>query len=318
LRCEFTEIKEQQMTRRKTFKQTLDQANLHLGARLYAPYDPGQPGILADVALSEDRQKLIHGAERDLQHREETWNECLEDFVGLHGAWGEPERIVSFAQRYGSLGFCGHRSEEPTILPSAVFWECEKCKGVPLDRDGTKPHEPLEAWRVCIRQARAALLVAAQLRFNLPVRTEDISDLFADSRHFNPESIDPKTGCHPLTSRDNASFWVCTLVNLWCRHGFANIEIRPNREDEGGIRLHLEGKALLGALGLRLAAVLTSADRRFHCVVPNCGEALPAGSKPRRDKPPMCTFHANEEDLKRRRLKYDETHEERKRKRKPR
>src|SRR5450759_4405152 len=110
---------------------------MHLGAKLYVPYDPGSPGFWRDVALSSDGLYLVHGTGGNGRPSEESWDEGLEDFVGLQGGRGKPENIVLFAQRYGSIGFCGHRSPEPSLLPSALTWECKKC-GPLRDRDDTK------------------------------------------------------------------------------------------------------------------------------------------------------------------------------------
>ena len=193
----------------------------------------------------------------------------LPEFVAL--AEAEPDAVLKFAQRWGVLRLCDQH-ELPVTHAVRAFHVRGGDPAISRCRTPRSSHgfyEPIDAWRVFARQARAIVRTAGHQARGRAALPEDLALLWdAQAR--------------PVLRIRGEQRVLVDAVNVWL--GVANVGVFLTSR-EGGRKLVFSG-GLFGAIGMRLAAAITGSPDFAICC--QCGATYTPGRTPASTKPNYC------------------------------
>ncbi|HZQ38900.1 MAG TPA: hypothetical protein VFD32_23450, partial [Dehalococcoidia bacterium] len=206
-----------------------------------------------------------------------------------------PNRIRGFARRWGVLGIC-----EEHGLPSAHnagpaspalrravpgFAACEPHQITPPDGvPGPVYVEPVAAWQLLIKQIRAILALAFDLR-----RGDDGQE--ADWRVvLKLLGVTKASFGRRLATQGREARWhlLVNAANYFLELAGARPEVRrvPTSADGDGMEIAIGQRSLIGALAVQLAMVV--ADRDGLALCSGCGCFYDREDRPRRGQENFC------------------------------
>jgi hypothetical protein len=211
-------------------------------------------------------------------------SQLLKEFIDLHDAEGEPDRILAFAARYGNLDFCEHWSTSSTHSLMRIRAACPECPRFPVRRPNHDRLCPLDAWVAAARHMRAILSLAADLRAGVPTPREDYEAAGWGWLSDNYLSYgDPPQWGHLYSA---LQFWTSLADGL----GVDPIYLK-DRDADIKWRLHVRLKATgdtgpRSSLVAQLLAVLNSEPGIYRC--DECRAPHARRRRPPKGKPGRC------------------------------
>lgn len=212
----------------------------------------------------------------------------LERFVALSGA--APERVVTYARRWGVLGICRHSlpmTHNPPPIP-------RKPGGVPMTwcyplgwREGAL-WEPIAAWRRYAAQMRALLNIGARVQDGKPGRAEDWQVLYPHPEELvaapavvRPGTFGPWWGHDAEADRAGVAYQLKEWLSM------ARVELEPAWDEPNRLVLRLAVGGLFGALIVQLMLAITRTDGLAICSA--CGVAYIPKRRPAANRRRYCT-----------------------------
>ena len=196
----------------------------------------------------------------------------LSEFIAL--ADSPDERILEYARRFGSFGFCKHGDPRHRL-------RVEGC-GALIVSDGGRNEtgqlrEALQWWRNLARHARALLNVAVQLsgRKLKPITLMQLNPglIFATELQYKELSRNPEAS-------------VAYGLDLWLRF----FQVRPRASYDPLLRrfeIRISGSpALAGALALQIMLALAGSAGIAICA--SCGKTFPPSRRPNPNRKSYC------------------------------
>lgn len=198
----------------------------------------------------------------------------LEGFVSLADA--PPERILSYATRWGVLELCEHN-----MPPSHQTLQGGLC--APRETRDGRFFEPVAAWRWWANRAKATLTIAAQLHHGaIAPTTEWEAAIALESRPHPP-------GYQRHSRVEKAWRELAFYLNHWLRVGRVRplvelVEAREGRAYRPAILLGVGG--LFGALAIHLVLAVSRTNGLALCS--NCGAGYSPFRQPRTGERHYC------------------------------
>ncbi|HUG00648.1 MAG TPA: hypothetical protein VML95_02160 [Longimicrobiales bacterium] len=189
----------------------------------------------------------------------------------------EPERILSFAQRFGVLELCAH--ERPHTHPPLPDEDLNPVGGAGYCRPTQR--EPLRIWRSYATRCAAVMRIAERVHDDAPGSRDDWEIYYTPA--FPTDVSGAPDGAGKTLEGDR--YTLGRALDGWLAVGGvrARLEWGP---DQGRPKMSVGSPTLFGAIAREIAFVASGSGGLLQCH--GCGALFTPDRKPRKGERPWC------------------------------